>query len=320
MLSRVADSIYWLSRYIERAENIARFVQVNLNLMLELSSTDEAGQWLPMVITTGDRSYFESKYGEATQENVLRFLSYDADYDNSIFSCVRMARENARTVREAISSEMWTQVNYFYQLVKRSAAEMQALTDPNEFFTQIKRQSHLFSGITAGTLRHGEGWHFHQVGQLLERADKTSRILDVKYFLLLPKEEGVGTALDKLQWAAVLRSASGLEMYRKKYHRITPAEVADFLILDRLFPRSIHHCLIEAEASLHAISGSPPMTFSNSAEKCLGRLRSEFTYTTIDEIFRLGLHEYLDGFQTQLNETGDAIFESYFALSSPAAL
>jgi len=313
MLSRVADSIYWLNRYVERAENVARFIDVNLNLILD-SPTGITQQWRPLVVTTGDLPLFEEQYGEATADNVIRFLTFDTAYPNSIASCLRAARENARSVREIISSEMWQQVNAFYLLVKE-ATPGQSLADLHDLFAQIKLSSHLFAGVMDATLTHNEGWHFGQIGRLLERADKTSRILDVKYFILLPSVHDVGTALDELQWMSLLRSASAYEMYRKRsQHRITPNGVAEFLILDRDFPRSIQFCLRQVEHSLHQITGTPQGTWCNPVERRVGRLRADLDYVTIDEIMQRGLHEFLDDLQRRLNEIGDKIFENFFAL------
>jgi uncharacterized alpha-E superfamily protein len=314
MLSRVADSIYWMNRYIERAENVARFVDVNHRLMLDLPAMSADQQWLPMVITTGDRAFFETRYKEPTRENVTHFLAFDGENANSILSCVRVARENARTVRETISSEMWQEINRFYQFVEAAARSDTPVEEPQQFFSEIKLRSHLLAGVTDATMTHSEGWHFGRLGRLLERADKTSRILDVKYFMLLPRVEYVGTALDKIQWAAVLKSASGLEMYRKQYQHIAPEHVAEFLALDRLFPRAMHYCLIKAEESLHAITGTDPGTFRNRAEQQLGRLRAWLDFLTIDEIISGGLHEFLDRFQSDLNDAGSAISDTFFAL------
>jgi uncharacterized alpha-E superfamily protein len=313
MLSRVADSIYWMSRYIERAENVARFIDVNLHLMLDLP-VGTAEQWEPLVHTTGDLLLFQQRYGKPTRENVVAFLTFDTDNPNSILSCLHLARENARSVREIISSEMWEQVNTFYLMVRASASEGRVMEAPHDFFTEIKLASHLFVGITDATMSHGEGWHFGRVGRLLERADKTSRILDVKYFILLPVVADVGTPFDDIQWAAVLKSASAFEMYRKRHGRLAPDRVADFLILDREFPRAMHYCVVKAEESLHAISGAPPGTFQNLAEQRLGRLRSDLDYAQIQEIITSGLHEFLDTFQARLNRVGDAIFDTFFTL------
>ena len=318
MLSRVADSIYWLSRYIERAENVARFIDVNLHLMLDLP-TGTSEQWEPLVQTTGDVPLFQEHYGTSTQEHVVSFLTFDPKNPNSILSCLRMARENARSVRQSISSEMWEQVNRFYLMVSAAAADGRLVQAPHDVFTEIKMASHLFVGITDATMSHGEGWHFGRLGRLLERADKTSRILDVKYFILLPAAADVGTPFDDIQWAAVLKSASALEMYRKRHGRLSPDRVADFLILDRELPRAIHDCIAKAGESLHAISGTPAGTFHNLAEQRLGRLRSEFDYARIEEIIASGLHEFLDTFQAKLNRVGDAIELTFFALRPTAA-
>jgi uncharacterized alpha-E superfamily protein len=249
MLSRVADSIYWLNRYIERAENVARFVDVNLKLMLDMP-TNVVQQWDPLVAITGDLPTFKERYGVATAENVIHFLSFDREYANSIITCLQAARQNARSVREIISSEMWEQINEFYLFVKDASPE-QSQAQLQEFFNQVKIYSHLFQGLMNATMAHNEGWHFGQMGRLIERADKTSRILDVKYFILLPSPEDVGSTIDEIQWMALLKSASAYEMYRKKVHRITPEGVAKFLVLDREFPRSIYFSLLQMERSLH---------------------------------------------------------------------
>jgi uncharacterized alpha-E superfamily protein len=311
MLSRVAESVYWLNRYIERAENYARFIDVNLNLTLDMPP-DLPEQWKPLVITTGDHQLFEVRYGEPTKENVIQFLTFDRESPNSILSCLYKARENARTVREIISTEMWEQINEFYLKVRDAVSHsewtMEKLTD---FFKEIKIGSYLFGGIMDSTLSHSEGWHYGRMGRFLERADKTTRILDVKCFILLPEVKSVGTPIDLLQWLAVLKSASAFEMYRKNYGRISPYQIAQFLILDREFPRAIRYSLIQAEESLHAISGTEVWSCENLAEKKLGLLRSELDYTDINEIFSAGLHEYLDNIQLRLNEVGSAIYKTF---------
>jgi uncharacterized alpha-E superfamily protein len=280
--------------------------------MLDIPSAGEQ-QWKPLVMVTGDSKLFKKSYGLPTQKNVMHFLTFAPDYPNSILSCVQAARENARTVREVISSEMWEHINGFYLMVKQASEGIYALDNPHEFYAEVKRQSHLFTGFTYDTMSHGEGWHFCMLGRLLERADKTSRILDVKYFILLPQVDYVGSPYDKLQWAAVLKSASALEMYRKRYHRIDPRQVANFLIFDIEFPRSIHYCLVEAEESLHTITGSPSSTFQNAAERALGRLRTDLDYSDIEDVFETGTHQFLDDFQLKLNHVGDSICAAFFA-------
>ena len=313
MLSRVADAIYWLNRYIERAENVARFVEVNLNLLMD-SPVGMAEQWNPLIEVTGDRVLFQKLYGgKATAENVLNFLTFDTRSPNSILSCVRAARENARSVRDTISSEMWEQVNAFYIQVE-DAAENKTIKDFHSFYSQVKVASHLFAGVTNATQSRNESWHFGQLGQLIERADKTSRILDVKYYVLLPSVEAVGTPIDDLQWIALLKSASAYEMYRKVEHKISPAGVANFLILDPYFPRSIKFCLNRAEYSLKRIAKTDRYDYSLSSERSLGRLRAELEYLTLDEIFQQGLHEFLDDLQSKLNHVGDRISQDFMSL------
>lgn len=316
MLSRVANSIYWMTRYLERAENVARFIDVNLHLMLDIS-IEEHKQWEPLVITTGDHELFYRKYDKANQENIVNFLTFDRDNPNSIVSCLRSARDNAKSVREIISSEMWEQINKFYYLVRDVENSGLSLNSPNEFYTRVKQESHLFVGITDSTMNHGEGWHFARMGRHIERADKTSRILDVKYFILLPSPDDIGTPIDNIQWAALLKSTSALEMYRKKFQQITPRNVAAFLILDREFPRAIRYCVVKAGESLNTISGSDPGTFQNEAERELGKMKAELEYARIDEIIKYGLHEYLvDYIQFKLNKIGDAVFDTFFNLNS----
>ena len=313
MLSRVADSIYWMSRYIERAENVARFIAVNLNLSLDLpGGTGE--QWAPLVVTSGDGERFANKHDAPDKKNVVEFLTFDRDNFNSILSCLTAARENARSVREIISSEMWEQINRFYLLVKNSGGIRGALENPHDFYEQIRVSGQQFMGVTDATMTHGEGWHFCRLGRLIERADKTSRILDVKYLILLPTVTDVGTPYDDIQWSALLRSASALEMYRQRHGRITPADVVDFLVLDKEFPRAVLHCLTKANESLHAISSSALGGFSNTPERLLGQLRAELAYTRSQEVIDRGLHEFVDDLQQRLNLVGTAIHESFFAI------
>lgn len=313
MLSRVADAVYWMNRYVERADNVARFVDVNLHLALDLAEGRE--QWEPVVATTGDDAWFREKYGAATRANVLRFLTFDAQYPSSILSCLRAARENARSVREVISSEMWEAVNKAYLSVQQAAArEDEVLAAPHDFYDAVKLAAQQYVGTAYVTMTHNEAWHFARLARLLERADKTSRILDVKYFILLPDPSDVGTAYDEIQWAALLKSASAFEMYRKRWGLIVPARVIEFLLLDPKFPRSMRYCVTKAERSLHAITGSALDTADTSAEQRLGRLRSELEYGDAREIIGGGLHEYLDAFQTKVNAVGDAVYETFFAM------
>ena len=312
MLSRVADSVYWLGRYVERAENVARFIDVNYNLTLgEIDSFNN--QWSPLVYVSGDYKAFEEQYGQATRENVLRFLTIDLANPNSIASCVAKARENARTIRDIIPHAIWEQLNHFHLMVKAAAQTGSPIEETHEFCEQVRLASHLFTGTSAATMSHGEAWHFSQLGRLIERADKTSRLIDVQYFVLLPEARDIGTPLDVVRWSALLKSASALVMYRRVHGRITPESVADFLILNPNFPRSIQYCIFNAMQSMRRITGSASDSFSNASEQVTGRLGSKLTYTTIDEIIQQGLHEYVDQLQAQLNIIGEAIKADFFS-------
>jgi uncharacterized alpha-E superfamily protein len=316
MLSRVAESIHWMARYVERAENVARFIDVTLNLVLDAPAGQEE-QWQPLVNTTGDHEFFAKRVGVATRENVIHFLTFDPENPNSILSCLRSARENARSIREIISSEMWEQLNSFWLMVREAALHQDSPAKPTEFYARLKDASHLFSGITDATMTHGEAWHFLHMGRMLERADKTSRILDVKYYILLRSTADVGTPLDEIQWAAVLRSASAFEMYRKRHGRIVPTNIVQFLVLDAEFPRAIRFCVNSARESLLAISGTPMGQHRNAAEKQLGQLYSDLSYANEDEVIQWGLHEYMDDLQTRMNKVAQGIFETFFALRRP---
>jgi len=312
VLSRTAESVYWLSRYIERAENVARFIDVNFTLALDMPLAS-ASQWKPLIATTGDEAEFAKKYAEHNQANVVQFLTFDRDNPNSILSCLWQARENARSVRDTISTELWQQINSFYLMVKDAAARP-SIDSPHELCTRIKQASHLSIGIAEATMSHDEAWYFLRLGRLLERADKTARIVDVKYFMLLPHVDYVGSPYDAILWSALLKSASAFEMYRKRHRAINPDRVVEFLVLDPYFSRSIRFCLINAERSLRSITGTSSATYSNSAELKLGRLRSDVDYAEIGELIDGGIHEYLDDIQDKLNDVGNAIYETFFAL------
>jgi uncharacterized alpha-E superfamily protein len=314
MLSRVANAIYWMCRYIERAENVARFISVNLNLLLDMPS-EKGKHWKSLVMITGDQALFEKEnQQDYTREAVIRFLTFDRQYPNSIVSCLAAARENGRSIREIITSEMWEHLNNFYLELTDTASPVDALANPHQFFRIIQMRSHLFTGLMDCTMSHGQGWNFARIGMMLERADKTSRILDVKYFMLLPRTDLVNSPIDNIQWSAVLRSASAFEMFRKKHHHITPRNVADFLIFDSRFPRSIRHCISKAEICLHRITGKPLGSGNSSAEKRLGRLNADLVYTDIDEVIDIGMHEYLDNLQIRLNQVDTAIGTTFFNL------
>ena len=322
MLSRVADSLYWMSRYIERAENNARIAEVNLQLLLDLTNQQEADprqQWNPIISSLEENELFDSLYKEPDGRAAIDFVGLQKKNPNSIYSCVASARENARTTREQISSEMWEQINKLYLFVSSDSAHALARSSPYEFFNRIIAGSHLFQGISDATMTHGEGWDFIRIGKLIERADCTSRILDVKYHILLPSGERVGGNVDTIQWMSVLRSCSALEAYRKAYvDQVAPWKVAEFLILHAEFPRSIRFCVESLDAALHRISGSNETHYANEAERLSGRLRSDLVYATIGDIFRFGLHQYLETIQKRLVEISNAMHDAYCANAAAA--
>jgi uncharacterized alpha-E superfamily protein len=323
MLSRVADSVYWMNRQIERAENVARAVETTLDLAID-GAISPGRLWNALVCTFGDEADFWGRYGLADQANVISFLAFDQGNSNSIASCLQAARENARTVRDMISTPMWEEINKAHLYVRSAAAANAEIDHPREFLDEVKRASQLITGVADATMSHGEAWHFARMGRLIERADKTSRVLDVEHYFqpaAARAAEPAGGAADEseevaVQWSAVLESASALEMYRKVHGAVSRRSVADFLIFDREFPRAMHFCLIKAEESLLAITGGAKGAYTNPAEQRLGRLRSHLDYGAIDEILggAGGLHGFIDGFQTTLNQASQAVFETFFAL------
>lgn len=314
MLSRVANHIYWLGRYLERAENYARFIDVNFNLMQDLP-LDLKEQWQPLIAATGDLKSYLENHKAFSRDQVLFFLSFDENNPNSMINTIYHARENARIIRDSLSKETWEEVNELYYMIKHGAEKkMWKKEDPRTFFEQIKNQILLIYGIADNTVARTEGWFFRQLGQFLERADQTSRILDVKYHILLPSTEVVGTPLDFLHWMALLKSVTGFNSYRRIYGNIDPAGVVEFMVLNKYFPRSIYYCLKEAESCLLAISGNLSGGYQNSAEKAMGELRSKLEYAEVGEIITIGLHEYLDNLQIKINHISNHVNENFFKI------
>jgi uncharacterized alpha-E superfamily protein len=315
MLSRVADAIYWCSRYVERAENVARFVDVNLNLMLE-TPVQRRDDWEALVLTTGDHELFWKNNKDATPQSVAWFLTFDTAYPNSILSAVTRARENAQTVREIISREMWQVLNEFYLMVRDASKQPFTLDEMGGFYDSITMSAAQYEGVSSATLSRGEAWYWSRLGRLLERADKTSRILDVKYYSLLPSVTEVVTGLDTVGWVALLESASALQMYRQVYHVTTPENVTRFLLFNRAFPRAIHYCIGQAQESLHAITRTPIGDVQGEAERFVGRLRAQLSYDRPEDVMRAGLHEYIDALQVSFNDVSNAIQKQFFDYTS----
>lgn len=317
MLSRVAESLYWLSRYIERADNTARLLDVNLHILTDFEDLNDSRlveHWEPIIRSTGDFQLFKQLYPRADSHAATDFLTFNRQNPNSILSCLFAARENARMIRDQISTEMWQAINENYLFLLSANAETVWQKGPYEFYTSIKDFSHLFQGLTGSTFVHEEGFHFMETGKFLERADKTSRILDIKYHILLPSLRDVGGAVDTAQWMAILRSCSAFEAYHRIFMaNVTPEKVTEFLILSESFPRAIRFCVRAIDAELHRLSGTPPGHFSNEAERVSGKLYYDLTYERPQDILSQGLHQFLDGIQIRLNELGTAVNQTYIA-------
>ena len=306
--------MFWLGRYVERAENYSRFIDVNYNLCMDLPPGLKE-QWEPLVAATGDRDVFVKQFGKNfTRENVIFFLAFDTENPNAIISTISQARENARMVRESIPKESWESLNaLYYEVQNAKKKKTWQKEDPHDFFEFIKNQVHMFNGIASSNAPRTQAWYFTQIGIQIERADKTSRILDVKYHYLLPSLDEVGSPLDFLHWTALLKSVSAFNAYKHLYQNIQPEHIVNYLILNRYFPRSIFFCLSEVEEALHEISGSKK-SFSNAAEREIGSLRSKLEYSDVKDILNQGLHEYLDDIQLRLNQISSAIHEQYFKI------
>ncbi len=314
MLSRVAHCLYWMSRYIERAENVARLLEVNLQFLLDVQDASDAAlgeHWGSILASAGDEELFDSLYKRADSRSVTEFFAFDRRNPSSILACVLAARENARMIRDQISLEMWETINELYLFVKdRNTAEVWA-AGPHEFFEDIKKYSHLFQGLTDSTYSRNEGWEFIQFGKFVERADKMSRILDVKYHILLPTINDVGGAVDTAQWQAVLRSASALEAYHRLYvHEILPWKAAEFLIFAESFPRSLHYCALRIDNFLRSILGETGVRPRSEAARLSRRLLADLQSLSIREVLEEGLHEFLVAIQKSLDRIADEVVQT----------
>lgn len=308
MLSRVANSLYWMSRYLERAENVARFIDVNTHLMLDLALPVDQTQWLPLISASDDEEAFKERYEHADEKSVVRFLTFDDKNPNSILSCINKARENARTIREVIPVDVWERINELYHLTqahsrKRSVGALES------YYNEVRRSGNHFAGMLINAMSRDESWHFARMGQLLERADKTARLLDVKYFLLLPKGEAIDSPYDNVQWGAVLKSVNALEMYRQEYHAINYRDVTQFLLFSKRFPRSVHFSIDYASSALSNICSGMP---ANKALSDMYALNQRFLRTDATKILASGLHEFIDNLQVSLNQADQSIYETFF--------
>ncbi len=324
LLCRVADSLFWMSRYIERAENTARLVDVNLQLLLETDGTSKAAarHWEGIMQSMGDLELFRSLYKEATSETAMEFFTFNRANPSSVISCVYAARENARMIRDQISEEMWVIINRAYLFLKGESATAVWASGPNDFFEQVKEYTILFQGSTDAIFPHHVGFEFIKAGAYLERADKIARILDIRHHTPLPNELDTGGALDLAHWVTVLRACSAREAYQRTYVQdITARNVADLLVLSRVFPRSIFFCLQRLQLAIHAVSGCPITHYSNEVERLIGRLLSELNYTSTDEVIKKGLHKTIGEITERISEIALAFSNLYmfFPIVDPAA-
>lgn len=358
MLSRIAESLYWIGRYVERAEDTARITDVNYHHTLEMGASPEARerrrqQWDALITIVGEAPRFFAMHDRADEETVPPYLTFATENPLSIVSCVARARENARTMRHQIASEMWEVLNRFHlelQRLREFGETPVSAENVHLFYRSIKEFSHLFQGITDSTMPREEGWYFLQAGKFLERAEKTARALDVKYHLLttgrglrtedsglsgesasLGLESPVLSPLpgDWDQWLAVLRSLSAYEAYHKIYRStVRPHSVIEMLTLSPIFPRSIRFAIGEVESALAHISNEQRavsseydllstqhsvLSPSREAERAVGRLHSALAYQRVEELFAVDLHAYLLDIQRQCFQIGEHIQAQYFA-------
>jgi len=297
VLSRMASSLYWMSRYLERAGNTARLLEINLLYLLEAEdSMPEAAQWLPLLSISGSEEAFEKCYDGApiTAQRAVRFMTGEPNNPNAIRSCLRLARENARVVRDRISSEMWEAINDLWLRVDRQLARLPAPERSPGLCAEVRSGVALYHGITVSTMMRGEAFGLYLLGSFVERADMTARILDVKYHLLLPHISMVGSPLDYYQWGALLKTLSGFEAYRRQYQAgMRPVDVAEFVLFSADYPRSLRFAVDRLEQALEKCV--PGDTESASAQ-AVRALREHLCSLHADEVVRSGLHEFLEEF------------------------
>ncbi len=310
MLSRVADSLYWMSRYLERAENTARLIDVQLNLMLEQGGEDADRRWQRLL-----RSLHVPADEKSGAYDITHWLTFDTNNPSSIVSSIAAARENARQVREQISSEMWEQLNYLYLRVKQTRMERIWSAEPHTFFNGVKRGIYLFHGLVDATLSQSEGWHFIRVGRFLERAMGTAALLDA-HFAVFPvaEHEYESEPLDYLGWVSLLRSCASFEAYCKVHTAvIRPARVVEYLLLNAEAPSSVRFACAMMQSGLQAIAKTTNTRNAGRVDRLTGRLRASLDYYQIDEILRDDMHEYLEGIQHQCSLIHSGLYQVYLA-------
>jgi len=316
MLSRTADHLFWMARYMERAENTARMLDVNYQASLMPQSADEAEKgWKGLLGISELSGDFSERYGEITPSSVMRYMVSDAQNGSSIRSCLQAARENARAVRGTLTTEVWETQNQTWLEFQRMVASESFLRDPSSTFEWVKFRSHLSRGVTVGTMLQDEAFHFLRIGSFLERADNTARLLDVKFHAVASEYHGTNgsapgrdTEVDFYHWSGILRSVSGFEVYRKAYRNvIRPEKVAELLILRPDMPRSLAACMQEVVANLKMVANEQ----STETLRKAGRLQADLQYGRIDEILATGLHAFLTQFLERVNTLGVGVSRDF---------
>ena len=315
MLSRTADHLFWMSRYTERAENTARMLNVSYDTsMLPMRPEDAAHAWQGVLSISELVPAYQARYREVTRDNVLFFMVADETNPTSIISCLRAARENARAVRGALTTEVWETQNQTWLALRKQLKDGALGKDPGQFFEWVKYRSHLSRGVALGTMLQDEAFNFLRLGTFLERADNTARLLDVRFHAIQRDYHGVDPArkgvqqFDFYHWSALLRSVSAFEVYRKVYRDvITPERVAELLVLRADMPRSLHACMREVVYNLKAVAHEGALDSQRKA----GRLLADVQYSRIDEILDTGLHAYLTQFLDRVNQLGEFIAKDY---------
>jgi uncharacterized alpha-E superfamily protein len=314
MLSRAADSLYWLARYLERAENIARIVSVGQRMSSVARSLGSGGnEWLSTLIATGCEPGFFAKYSEADQSSVIDYLVRDPDNPSSILSSIETARRNARAVRTALTTDMWDALNETWLDARNLQPDLTSSQGLLHFLDWVRERSLLFNGAYASTMLRNDAFYFTRLGTFIERADNTARILDVKYYVLLPQHEGVGGALDYYQWQSILRSVSALRAYHWVYHdRLKPWLIAELLLLRPEMPRSLMACHDQIGQYLGLIADAYGGK-RGEVHRLAGALHAMLRYGRIQDIFQSGLHEFLADFINRSVQLGGEISRFYLA-------
>jgi uncharacterized alpha-E superfamily protein len=316
MLSRVADSLYWMSRYLERAEHTARLLDVNLNLMLDESSASSGLRWDRVLHAIGaphDVEWNGDPYA------LTQALSHDAQKKGSIVSCIVAARENSRHVREQISTEQWHQLNSLY--LQATRPNLQNEIDPTEFLQLVMDSIHQFQGITDSTMSHGEGWHFIQVGRFIERATATAMLLEAYHEDLWIHPERIPEGNEYLEWMGLLRSATAFEAYCKVYTAdLSPEKVLEFLLLDPRFPHSLRFAIDTMQSALEAIQQESGKQRAEPLHRLGGRLHAMLSFSSIDDILNQDAVTVLQNIQAQCRAIHNTIYELYIDYSIQIAL